>query len=81
MTDITDLPEFSNIEQIAEALWGADKKRGAAVMIGAGFSRLAIRLSTDTPAPPLWNDFEKAMQEVLYPNGGGPRDPSFDARR
>ena len=44
-------------------------------MVGAGFSRFALRPSEQTPEPPLWSEFRNAMAEKLYPGGGAPSDP------
>lgn len=66
---INDLPDFAALKQIADALWKTGDTRGAAVMIGAGFSRNAITPSPTSKKPPLWTDFLRAMSEKLYPNG------------
>ena len=71
---INDLPDFAALKQIADALWKIGDTRGAAVMIGAGFSRNAILPSPTSQKPPLWTDFLKAMLEKLYPNGSQSSD-------
>ncbi len=59
--------DFPALEQLARALWRAGTARGAAVLVGAGFSRNAIRAADDTPEPPLWNDLAFKMAAQLYP--------------
>jgi len=64
--EIQDLPDHPVISEIATALWGTSEIRGAAVMVGAGFSRFADLASADAPAPPLWGDFRDEMARSLY---------------
>jgi len=65
---INDLPDFPAIKKMAEALWRQDAKRhGAAVMIGAGFSRCSAKHADGTKKLPLWNDF--ARKVALELNG------------
>lgn len=80
MTDIEkigieQLPDYPALCQVRNALWRIGEIYGAAVMIGAGFSRFADRVADTTPLAPLWPDFHKAMMEELYPEGNGPSDP------
>ncbi|CAN7520732.1 SIR2 family NAD-dependent protein deacylase [Rhizobium sp. LjRoot254] len=70
-----DLPDYSSICQVREALWGQNEVRGAAVMVGAGFSRSAKRVSQPTRVPPLWSTFEKEMLARLYPGSSKFYDP------
>jgi SIR2-like domain len=72
---ISSLPDFPAIQQIRDALWKKGEVRGAAVMIGAGFSRLALLNAPSTKPPPLWRDFLDIMSEQLYPNGSATDDP------
>ncbi len=64
--EIQDLPDHPVISEIATALWGTSEIRGAAVMVGAGFSRFADLASADAPAPPLWGDFRDEIARSLY---------------
>jgi tetratricopeptide (TPR) repeat protein len=66
-TAIEQLPDFPAIRQIQGALWGVTETRGAAVLIGAGFSRNAVLPAPNSPKPPLWTDFCRIMKERLYP--------------
>lgn len=73
--NINDLPDFPAMDQISGALWKIGETRGAAVMVGAGFSRNAELAAGNAREPPLWTDFYNAMKKRLYPNGGAPHDP------
>lgn len=74
---IEELPDYPAVRSIARALWGTVETRGAAVMVGAGFSRFAQLPTADTPPPPLWSDFEIAMIQELYGEvpADAPRNP------
>lgn len=63
-----DLPDFPAFEAFARALWQDE----AAVMVGAGFSRVCT-CEANSPTPPLWGDFKIAMAAALgYGEGEGP---------
>jgi hypothetical protein len=69
MTDaLKALPDYPALEQLARALWRDGTVRGAAVLVGAGFSRNANRPAADTPIPPLWNDLLSDLIAQLYPD-------------
>ncbi|WP_108681790.1 SIR2 family protein [Methyloceanibacter sp. wino2] len=72
---IESLPDYPALRQVQDALWKTGEVHGAAVMVGAGFSRFADRAAATTPLPPLWQDFRDEMLSSLYPEGGGPSDP------
>jgi tetratricopeptide (TPR) repeat protein len=75
---IDQLSDFPAIRQISDALWGATETRGAAVLVGAGYSRNAELPAPNSPKPPLWTDFCRIMKERLYSAGGiekAPADP------
>lgn len=74
---IEDLPDFPALQQLANALWLKGTARGAAVLVGAGFSKYADLPAPDTPKPPLWGDLATAMSHQLYPSGSEnvPTDP------
>ena len=68
LDDFRNLPDFSAFEAFSKALWDNE----AAVMVGAGFSRVCMR-EDDSPMPPLWGDFAKSMETSLgYTAGQGP---------
>ncbi len=75
MQNIEALPDYPVLRQVQKALWKIGEVHGAAVMVGAGFSRFANLAADTTPLAPLWSDFQKAMLDELYPKGGGPSDP------
>jgi hypothetical protein len=59
---ISILSDFPAIKKLADALWQQDtKKHGAAIMIGAGFSRCSSRHADGTRKLPLWRDFAKKL--------------------
>lgn len=74
-----NLPDYPALKQLARALWHEGTARGAAVLVGAGFSRNAERSAYDTPEPPLWRDFARDMADQLYHNS--PQDIPFDPLR
>ena len=57
------------MQKVRKALRETGKVYGAAVMVGAGFSKFADREKDTTPESPLWNDFKEAMIEKLSLNG------------
>lgn len=66
------------LEQLSRALWSRGTLRGAAVIVGAGFSRGGARLlSDDTLLPPLWTDLARDMARELYgaQSDYEPKDP------
>lgn len=75
IASIEALPDYAALRQVKDALWKLGDIHGAAVMVGAGFSRFAKLASPTTPQPPLWSTFSRAMLDELYPAGSGPSDP------
>ncbi|MQR01088.1 SIR2 family NAD-dependent protein deacylase [Glaciimonas soli] len=66
ISEITDLPDYPSIQKLASALHNFNgNQRGAAIMIGAGFSRCAAFHVGHTKKMPLWNDFSKKLIEGL----------------
>jgi hypothetical protein len=63
---IADLPDYPALVRLASALWNDRHARGAAVLVGAGFSRNAERAGHDTKLPPLWSDLRQGMAKALY---------------
>jgi hypothetical protein len=69
MSNSKAFPDQIHIEQIRKRLW-CDREFGqAAVMVGAGFSRNAKRMSAGTPVFPLWRKLAELMYDSLYPPG------------
>jgi hypothetical protein len=68
---LQSLPDYPAIRDVASALWGAGEARGAAVMVGSGYSRYCEQTAGDAVPPPLWGDFARRMAGILYPPGSG----------
>ncbi|KAF5437244.1 SIR2-like domain-containing protein [Candidatus Methanophagaceae archaeon] len=67
MSNAEIFPDQLHIEQIRKRLW-CDREFGkAAVMVGAGFSQNAERISTSTPRFPLWRELAEHIYDSLYP--------------
>ncbi|CUW48555.1 SIR2 family NAD-dependent protein deacylase [Novacetimonas hansenii] len=66
LADLSSLPDFPALEQLGAALWDRSQFKGAAVMVGAGFSRNAELIGRDVGKPPLWGDLREAMVSKLY---------------
>lgn len=68
LDEFRKLPDFPAFEAFAKALW----RNEAAVMVGAGFSRVCRR-EPGSPTPPLWFEFARVMEADLgYSEGTGP---------
>lgn len=63
---LVDLQDFPALQQLGRALWRDGSARGAALMVGSGFSRNAILPGLDTKAPPLWQSLVNEMLHRLY---------------
>lgn len=73
VTNISSLPDYAALKKFASALWQQDSSyHGAAVMVGAGFSRCAASTGDATRKLPLWNDFSKTLAGELQ---SGSTDP------
>lgn len=72
---ISELPDYAALEQLAKALWKQGKTRGAAVLVGAGFSRNARLLHEGGSYPPLWSELANEMQMRLDPTMKDWKDP------
>ncbi|QZA76379.1 SIR2 family protein [Deefgea tanakiae] len=69
MTKISDLSDYPAIKKLASALHKFDaSQHGAAIMIGAGFSRSAACHVGGEKKMSLWNDFSKKLVAELSPN-------------
>jgi hypothetical protein len=65
--NLADLKDLPALQQLARALWHKGSVRGAAVMIGAGFSKNADYQAPDTPRPPDWGEFLDELVRQMYP--------------
>jgi SIR2-like domain len=67
---MSEFQDQVHIERLRDQLW-ADRNIGhAAVMVGAGFSRNARKVSTASPPCVLWTDLAERMFADLYPSEG-----------
>lgn len=65
------LPDYSALKKLAAALWQQDNSyQGAAVMVGAGFSRSAASTGDINRKLPLWNDLSSTLAEDLGTSSG-----------
>ncbi|HEY4092675.1 MAG TPA: SIR2 family protein [Luteibacter sp.] len=74
---LSQLPDHQRLEQLAQALWRQPGEGpGAALMVGAGFSRNCERATPQSPLPPLWPHLHAALAARLAPSiGSGTPDP------
>jgi hypothetical protein len=64
--DITDLPDYAALKKLAAVLWQQDNSYfGAAVMVGAGFSRIAASTGDTKSRFPLWNDLSETLAKEI----------------
>jgi hypothetical protein len=66
--DITNLPDYPAVQQLARALWRNGSVRGAAILVGAGLSKNALGPADDSLEPPLWWELLEKMIVRLYPH-------------
>ncbi|MFK3841846.1 SIR2 family protein [Serratia sp. NPDC087055] len=63
---ISSLPDYPALKKLASSLWQQDNTyHGAAVMVGAGFSRSAATSGDARKKLPLWNDFSQTLTTEL----------------
>lgn len=64
--DIKNLTDYPLLEKLAGSLWKTNSQvRGAAIMVGAGFSRAAARCGDRRRRMPLWRDLTSALETDL----------------
>jgi hypothetical protein len=65
---VNALQDYPALKKLAGVLWRQDSSyRGAAVMVGAGFSRCAAESGDSTRLMPLWMDFSRKLATELDP--------------
>lgn len=63
---ISSLPDYAALKKLASALWQQDSSyHGAAVMVGAGFSRCSAVAGDAAKKLPLWYDLSKTLAGEL----------------
>lgn len=72
---IDNLPDYPALRAIQDALWHVSDVRGAAVMVGSGFSMNAELASPTSKRPPLWSDMASAMKAQLGDGSSGTENP------
>lgn len=71
--NITNLPDYAAIKKLAAALWQQDNAyHGAAIMVGAGFSRSAASTGDASRRLPLWYDLSNALAADLNSSSSDP---------
>ena len=61
-----NLNDYSALKKLATALWQQDNTyHGAAIIVGAGFSRSAASTGDTNRKLPLWNDLSSILAEEL----------------
>lgn len=73
--------DYSYIELIRRRLWCENEFGRAAVMVGSGFSRNALRISETVPVFPLWGDLALSFYRALYPLQANQGNESHKARK
>lgn len=64
--DVSELADFAALKKLAAALWHQDGTfHGAAIMVGAGFSRSAATSGDSTKKMPLWFELAAQLSEDL----------------
>ena len=67
------LPDYAALKKLASALWQEDTAyQGAAVMVGAGFSRCAASSGDINRKLPLWKDFSTVLATELVSDSSDP---------
>ena len=67
--ELTELPDYPAVRKLAAALWQQDTWSGAAIMVGAGFSRSAAMTGEPGKRLPRWSDLCKALEQDLDESG------------
>lgn len=71
--NITQLDDYTKLKKLASALWQQDNSyHGAAIMIGAGFSRSAAKTGDGSKKLPLWFNFSELLTKELSSSNSEP---------
>ncbi|MGK3113483.1 SIR2 family NAD-dependent protein deacylase [Candidatus Pantoea formicae] len=64
--NVKDIIDYASLKKVASALWKQDNSyHGAAIMVGAGFSRCAAKTGDEKKKLPLWNTLASLLAEEL----------------
>lgn len=75
--NIKELPDYPLLKKLASALWKTENHfHGAAVMVGAGFTRCAAQISASNKKPPLWDELANKLNQQL--KGEGSKESQHD---
>lgn len=67
--DVTQINDYPNLQKLASSLWQQNNSyHGAAITIGAGFSRSAAITGDDSKKLPLWFNFSEILTDELNSN-------------
>jgi len=70
---ISSLPDYPALKKLAFSLWQQNNTyHGAAIMVGAGFSRCAATTGDTRKKLPLWHDFSQTLSEELKSSSKDP---------
>lgn len=73
LSSLRTLPDYPTFERFASVLWQKDNAyHGAAVMVGAGFSRCAGVTGDKSKKLPLWFDLSKVLNKELNSSDSDP---------
>lgn len=73
LDQLKTIQDYSTIERLASVLWKVDNSyHGAAVMVGAGFSRCSAKTGDVSKKMPLWADFSKIIKAQMGSTGTDP---------
>lgn len=71
--NITQLDDYTKLKKLASALWQQDNSyHGAAIMVGAGFSRSAATTGDRNKKLPLWFNFSQLLTKELNSSSSDP---------
>ncbi|NIK37910.1 hypothetical protein FHY12_000195 [Xanthomonas arboricola] len=69
--NVSELQDYAALKKLAAALWQEESAyHGAAVLVGAGFSRCGGRSGTADARLPLWHDLSRVLASELKTSSG-----------
>jgi hypothetical protein len=70
-------PDIANVLKIRDALWRHKGMGSASIIVGAGFSRNADRVSSTARPMPDWAAMARALCQPLYPTDDARRESAL----